>query len=622
MCGVFGTISLENKPINRRTLERMSESIRHRGPDGEGYWINNNVGIGHRRLAIIDLSENASQPMLSDNGRYILSYNGEVYNYLELKRQLQNFGFSFKSNSDTEVVLYSLIYWGAEALKKFNGMFAFALWDNEKKTLLIGRDRYGIKPIYYSLQDKDFYFASEQKAIISNKKFKRNLDIYCLYEYFSFQNIFTDNTFFKDIKLLNPGSFLKFDEYGKQLKTFKYWDYQFVEPKKKYSKKYYIEKLQSLFSNAVKRQVIGDVEIGTYLSGGIDSGSITALASNYLPNYLKTFTCGFDIGSASGIELSFDERKKSELIAAKYKTDHFQTVLKSGDMERSISNVVWHLEEPRVGQSYPNYYISSLVSKFVKVVLAGTGGDELFGGYPWRYNLNTYYHNLDDFIKKSYQVWQRLIPSAEMQSFFTPIQSEIKNLDSIEIFKNVFFQEKNNPVINQSDYINKILYFEAKTFLHGLLVVEDKLSMANSLETRVPFMDNDLVDFAMQCPINLKLSDMQESIHVNENNLLNKQFIKTNHGKKILREMLKKYLPPEIIESEKRGFSAPDASWFKGESINFVKDKLYNNNALIYDYLNKKQIKKMLNEHMSGKENKRLLIWSLLYFEEYLRKFL
>ena len=209
-----------------------------------------------------------------------------------------------------------------------------------------------------------------------------------------------------------------------------------------------------------------------------------------------------------------------------------------------------------------------------------------------------------------------------MKSLFLPIQDEIKHLDSYETFKNVFLQDKNNSIIDQKDYINKLLYFEAKTFLHGLFVVEDKLSMANSLETRVPFMDNDLVDFAMSCPLSLKLKKMNKKIQVNENNLLKKQFIKTNHGKKILREILKDKLPPEIVTMPKQGFSAPDASWFKGESIDFVKDKLYCNNALIYNYLDKIQIKKMLDEHLLGKENKRLLIWSLIYFEEYLDKFL
>ena len=622
MCGIAGIISLNKEPVKKNTLISMIDSIKHRGPDGEGYWTHNNVGIGHCRLSIVDLSKNANQPMIYDNNRYVLSYNGEIYNYLKLKNLLKKLGFIFKTNSDTEVVLYSLIHWGTDAIKKFNGMFAFAFWDDTKKRLLIGRDRYGIKPIYYSLQKKKFYFASEQKAIISNKIFKKNLNHHCIYEYFSFQNILTDNTFLKDIKLLDPGSYLTLDLNNENLQTFKYWDYQFKEPSTIKSKKYYVEKLESLFTSAVKKQLIGDVEIGTYLSGGLDSSFITALASNFMPNSLKTFTCGFDMSTASGVELSFDERQKAELIASKFKTDHFQTVLKSGDMERSISKVVWHLEEPRVGQSYPNYYISSLVSKFVKVILSGIGGDELFGGYPWRYNLNNNYNDLDDFIRKSYQLWQRLIPSSQMKSLFFPIIDKIKNLDSFETFKNVFLQDKNNIIKDQNDYINKILYFEAKTFLHGLFVVEDKLSMANSLETRVPFMDNDLVDFAMSCPLSLKLKHMNENIHVNENNLLKKKFIKTNHGKTILREILKDELPNEIVTMSKQGFSAPDASWFKGESIDFVRGKLYNNNASIYNYLDKLQVQKMLDKHMSGKENKRLLIWSLIYFEEYLDKFM
>ena len=266
---------------------------------------------------------------------------------------------------------------------------------------------------------------------------------------------------------------------------------------------------------AVNRQLVTDVELGSYLSGGMDSGTITSLVSQELP-YIKTFTCGFDLSSASGLELTFDERQKAEAMSALFKSEHYQMVLKSGDMERCLPKLSYHLEEPRVGQSYPNYYAAQLASKFVKVVLSGAGGDELFGGYPWRYYRAAVNNDFDHYIDQYYSFWQRLIPNDKMSSVFEPIWSEVKEVNTKEIFKSVFTDHK-NKLDRPEDYINHSLYFEAKTFLHGLFVVEDKISMSHSLETRVPFMDNELVDFAMKCPVSLKLNNLNKVLSFNEN---------------------------------------------------------------------------------------------------------
>jgi asparagine synthase (glutamine-hydrolysing) len=626
MCGITGYINCNGHPAELKTLQAMTEAIIHRGPDGHGHWCEKNIAIGHRRLAIIDLSPAGHQPMISADYRYILSYNGEVYNYKELRQELQEMGCWFRSQSDTEVILYALVLWGVKALDSFNGMFALALWDRKEQNLLLARDRYGIKPLYYAHFDSTFLFGSEQKAILAHPATRRELDKEALLEYFTFQNIFTDRTLLKNIKLLPAGHYgtlsLKQKQYDR-LQLTCYWDYHFCEPESKIDPHEYRQELDRLLCQAVKRQLVSDVEMGAYLSGGMDSGTITALAAKELP-YIKTFTCGFDLSSASGIELAFDERVKAEAMSAKFKTEHYEMVLKAGDMERCLSRLAWHIEEPRVGQSYPNFYTAQLASKFVKVVLSGTGGDELFGGYPWRYYRATVCTDFENYIDKYYIYWHRLIPNSTIKSLFAPIWNEVGNVWTKDIFRDVYCNHK-NKLEKPEDYINHSLYLEAKTFLHGLFIVEDKLSMAHGLETRVPFMDNDLVDFALRCPVTLKLNNLGEVIKLDENeigNKIQKYFQKTKDGKQILREVMANYIPPEITQAEKQGFSAPDASWFKGESIEFVKRILFNHQSRLYQLIDKETTHSLIKEHLDGKQNRRLLIWSLLNLESWLQNYL
>lgn len=623
MCGIAGLMNLDGAPVSPRVLQNMTDSIAHRGPDGEGHWIEGSLGLGHRRLSIIDLSPLGHQPMMSSDGRYVLSYNGEIYNFRELKVELEAKGYGFRSASDSEVLLTALQAWGPKALDRFNGMFAFALWDRQEKTLMLARDRYGIKPLYIGRVGARLAFASEQKAILTLPNFPRELNSEALYEYFTFQNIFSDNTLLKNITLVPAGHYCLIDLKGSStdLKFTQYWDYNFREPDQKVDRQEYIEELDRLFKQAVNRQLVSDVELGSYLSGGMDSGSITAIAAQSFPN-LKTFTCGFDLSSASGIELAFDERVRAEAMSAKFKTEHYEMVLKAGDMERCLPNLARHLEEPRVGQSYPNYYAAQLASKFVKVVMSGAGGDELFAGYPWRYYRAVKNDNFDHYIDKYYGFWQRLTTRDNRKNIFAPIASEVANVDPKEIFRNVFLNTK-IPLEKPEDYINHSLYFEAKTFLHGLFVVEDKLSMAHGLETRVPFMDNDLVDFAMQCPVELKLNNLTDVMHVDENEPGDKgakYFQRTADGKQILRDMMRRYIPDEITKAAKQGFSSPDASWFKGDSIDFVREHLLEPKSKIYDVLDYKATTDLVQEHLSGNQNRRLLIWSLLNVDEWMRQ--
>jgi asparagine synthase (glutamine-hydrolysing) len=622
MCGITGLINFDDREITPLVLQRMTDAISHRGPDGEGHWIEDNVGIGHRRLAIIDLSSAGQQPMISADHRFVLSYNGEVYNFLELRSELELLGYWFRSQTDTEVVLCALAEWGVKAFDRFNGMFALAFWDRKEKTLLLARDRYGIKPLYYAQFGQTFLFSSEQKAILTHPAAERKLDKEALLEYFTFQNIFTDRTLLQNIKLLPAGHYgvISLNSSApSHLQLTCYWDYHFREPEGQVDAREYREELDRLLRQAVNRQLVADVEMGSYLSGGMDSGTLTALAAQKLP-YIKTFTCGFDLSSASGIELGFDERVKAEAMSARFKTEHYEMVLKAGDMERCLPQLAWHIEEPRVGQSYPNYYAAQLASKFVKVVLSGAGGDELFGGYPWRYYRATVCNNFEHYIDQYYAYWQRLIPNTVIAQVFAPIWDEVKHIWTRDIFRDVFLtcdRELNRP----EDYINHSLYFEAKTFLHGLFVIEDKLSMAHGLETRVPFMDNDLVEFAMRCPVDLKLNKLSEVVRINENepgNKTQKYFQKTRDGKQILRDVMGRYIPDEITKAEKQGFSAPDASWFKGESIEFVKRKLLEEDGCIYDVMDRNTVQELIQEHLSGQNNRRLLIWSLLSLEDWM----
>jgi len=622
MCGIVGVFHLNGDPVSPAVLQAMTDSVSHRGPDGEGHFIDGPLGLGHRRLAVIDLSPAGQQPMATEDGRFIISYNGEVYNFRELRVELEALGHQFHSRTDSEVVLKSYAQWGEESLDRFNGMFAFAIWDKRRKELFLCRDRYGIKPLYYTLQNNTFVFGSEVKAVLANPVYGSEIDLEGLIEYFTFQNFFTDRTLFKGVKLLPAGTFMKVGASGPSAPV-QYWDYNFVEPKQPVDENQYLEELDRLFRQAVSRQLVSDVDVGAYLSGGMDSGSITAIAARQLP-YIKSFTCGFDLNSASGIELSYDERESAEYMSYLFKTEHYEMLLKAGDMERVLPRLAWHLEEPRVGQCYPNFYAAQLASKFVKVVLSGGGGDEMFGGYPWRYYRAVVNDDFEHYIDKYYVFWQRLIPNKTIKEVFKPIWSHVKHVWTRDIFRDVF-KNHNHNLERPEDYVNHSLYFEAKTFLHGLLVVEDKLSMAHSLETRVPFLDNDLVDFAMKVPVNLKLGNLTEVVRLNENEPGPKTvryFQKTRDGKLLLRKVMDRYIPAVITEREKQGFSAPDASWFKGESIDYIQRCLFRKHARIYEFLDRQAIQRLINKHLEGRENRRLLIWSLLNVEEWCNRFL
>ncbi len=620
MCGICGYYNLNGEPASQAVLRRMTNAIAHRGPDGEGNYTDRMAALGHRRLSILDLSDNGKQPMLSQGGNYVIVYNGELYNFKEIKNKLAAKGYVFQSQCDTEVVLNSYIEWGEHCLELFNGMFAFVIYDKVRREFFCARDRYGIKPFYYAVVNHTFLFGSEQKAVYEHPLFYHKLDLEAVAEYFTFQNILTDKTFEKDIKILEPGCFFHIGMDSPQIIIKRYWDFNFREYAEYSTEEEYAQALDDLLRQAVNRQLVSDTEIGSFLSGGMDSGTITCIASKSFP-HMKTFTCGYDMSRAVGNELGFDERNKSEIMAHAFSTEHYEMILQPEDIERILPQVSYHNEEPRVGQSYTNYYISKLASKFVKVCFSGTGGDELFGGYPWRYYRGMNASDFDEFVDGYYQFWQRLIPTDVLHRAFSPVYQQIKDVDAKEIFKGVFKRhecEIKTPV----DYINQSLYFEAKTFLYGMLMIEDKLTMAHGLESRVPLLDNDLVDFAMRMPVKYKLSNLQKTIRMNENNQgLKKQdyFLKTNDGKSILRKTMEKYIPKEIDRAAKQGFSAPDATWFRDESIGFVKNVIYDDRSRLWEYMDKNVVRSLVDEHLNGTANRRLLIWGLLNFNQLLK---
>ena len=624
MCGIAGVLDTSGAPVSVAALQRMTDCVAHRGPDGEGHYAFGPMGLGHRRLAIIDLSEAAHEPMANEDGSVVLIFNGEIFNFQELRLELQALGHRFQSQTDAEVVVHGYEVWGDDVLRHLNGMFGLALFDRPKRRLLLARDKYGIKPIYWAFTAGKLLFGSEIKSLLAHGDLPRDISYPALNEYFSFQNIFSDLTLFDGVRLLPPASTLTIEATpGAQPAIRRWWDYPFGQEPLRLSEEEAAEELHRLFVQAVVRQTISDVPVGSYLSGGMDSGSITAIAGRHLPR-LRTFTGGFDMSSASGLELGFDERRAAEMLAARFRTEHYEVVLHAGDMEEVLPELIWHLEDLRVGQSYPNYYVARLAGKFVKVVLSGAGGDELFGGYPWRYYRGIAATDREDYFQRYYGFWQRLVSDDDKPRLFNDdVQRRIGSLSSFDVFRDVFAGYR-GPIESRDDYVNASLYFELKTFLHGLLVVEDKLSMAHSLETRVPFLDDDLVDFAVRLPPTHKVRNL-DGVHAVDENVAGKRVAYdrvTSDGKIALRRAMERIIPPEVTERAKQGFSAPDASWFRGESIDYINRLLGNPRAMVYEFLEPAFVKNVLEEHTSGRQNRRLLIWSLLSFEWWCRTFL
>jgi asparagine synthase (glutamine-hydrolysing) len=624
MCGITGVFNLNGEPFGLSALKKMSDALAHRGPDGDGYFVKENIALAHRRLSIIDLTSRGNQPMTSKNSNWVVVFNGCIYNFLELKLELKALGHEFISNTDTEVIVEGLAAFGPYFFERLDGMFAIGAWNSKEKTIYLSRDRYGIKPLYYWFTGKTLVFASEIKAIIQHPEFKVKLNYSALNEYFTFQNMFTFQTLFDGVWMLPPANTVKVNENSTYVKHYSWWDYDFSKSDKNLSFEDAKSETERLFRNAVTRQMVADVPVGSYLSGGMDSGSITALASNQIKR-LATFTCGFDMSEVTGVEANYDERRDAELMANYFKTEHYEQVLNAGDIRWSLPRVVYHLEDLRVGMSYPNYYISRLASKFVKVCLQGTGGDELFGGYPWRYYRIFKSVSKNEFFDQYYNFWQRLVPDENRISLFTTDVKKRVNLEeSRTIFERVFTFNSSLNYNSPEDHINNSLYFEAKTFLPGLLLVGDKLSMANGIEERFPFLDNELVEFAQKIPVKYKLGNLEKMLKIDENDFRNKRklYQEFDDGKNVLRKAMMSFLPEQVANRKKQGFSAPDASWYRGENAAYIKELLLDNKTVSSEFISQDFMKKIINEHINERMNHRLLIWSFMNFEWWCRLFL
>ena len=625
MCGIAGIFNFNKQPIAHETIKAMTDAIAHRGPDGEGVFVDEYAGLGHRRLAILDVSSRGAQPMASRNGDWVIVFNGCIYNFKALKLELQSKGHEFLSTSDTEVITEGLSEYGPSFFERMDGMFAIGAWHKSSRTLWLSRDRFGVKPLYYWHNGETLLFSSEIKAFMKHPSFKVEVNLDALNEYFTFQNVFSTNTLFKGVTMLPPANTIKINlETGTDFRHHSWWDHDFSNPDESLTAEEAKLETERLLSNSVAKQMVSDVPVGSYLSGGMDSGSLSVLASKHVKR-LYTFTAGFEMSEVHGNEVGFDERLDAELTANFIKSEHYEQVLNAGDIRWSLPRVVWHLEDLRVGMSYPNYYISRLAGKFVKVCLQGTGGDELYGGYPWRYYR--VFQSLDqkEFFNNYYGFWQRLVKDEDKINLFQPgVYAKMKIEEPRNVFERVFTFNKNLKYNTPEEHIQNSLYFEMKTFLPGLLLVGDKLSMANGLEERFPFLDNELVAFAQKIPVKYKLANLENMKRLDENTAGNKKniFQQYNDGKNVLREAMSDILPARIINRKKQGFSAPDESWYRGENAQYVKDLLLGDNIASAEFINPDYVRQIIDEHCNKHINHRLLLWSFMCFEWWCKLFL
>ena len=625
MCGIAGIIrkNQSSKPIDIESLEIMSKLLEHRGPDSQGIHIDQNrkYGLAHRRLSIVDLSSSGNQPMKCPSGNWIV-YNGELYNYKEIASRL---GLKIlHSKSDTQVILAAYAKWGKDCVRKFRGMFAFTIWDEKEQYFFCARDHFGIKPFYYYESKNSFYFASEPKAIIpflKNKEINRK----ALKDYLVFQLYLSNKTLFQGIIELPPAHTMIIK--NGEIIIDRYWNLEFKigEPQ---TPKYFEENIQDLLEKSVQRHLIGDVPIGAYVSGGLDSSSIAAIAKM---NLSESEFLGFT-GKFSKYGRSFDESHYAQLVADQNDFTLLSCDITSSDFIDHIQDVIYHLDSPIAGPgSFSQFMISKFASKHRKVVLGGQGGDEIFGGYirylvayfeqcikaaingtanngnfvvtyesiiPNLIQLNQYKPMLKSFWKEGlfddmYERYFRLVNRAP--SLDNEINWDFMNDYSAKNeYKKVFFG--NN--INEGSYFDLMTNFDFKTLLPALLQVEDRMSMAHGLESRVPLLDVELVEFSSTIPADIKF--------------------KNGNPKHIFKKALNKYLPQEIIHrKDKMGFPTPINQWFKDDLRTFVFDTFNSSKAKQRDYINGNKIVDQIDkEGLYGRK-----VWGLLSLELWHQKF-
>jgi asparagine synthase (glutamine-hydrolysing) len=582
MCGIAGFLG-DAPP--RNFLENANLIQCNRGPDGRGIKQFDFGGLAHTRLALFDLSEFGSQPQ--SNGALHISFNGEIYNWKEIKAELSAKGEVFSSNSDTEVLLKSIVIEGLEStLKKIRGIFAFALYDDVAQEMILVRDRFGTKPIYFSFINGTLLFASTISAL----QIKLDIDTESLHEYLTLQNTIPPRTLYKNISTLPAGKILKFRREHAQPVIVE-WSNLKAKDIIQISLEEAITKLDGLLTQSVERNLRADVPVGTFLSGGIDSGLINIIASN-LQADTNSYTIGFNEPLAT---LNYaDETELAKKLANELGIRNFSYRLSENDMWESMTSIAKALEEPKVGQSYPNFFAAKIAVTKNKAVMAGTGGDEFFGGYTWRYAAAKDFNNSNkrNQINELVKLWHRLVPSENL--------ARITGLDLNEHEEKI--AQKIEAILeeNQSGSdlytVRDLMYFDTRIFLPGLLQVEDKISMSMGLEVRVPFLDQDVVDFSLTLPENL---------------LIDRKGPNDTKGKIVLRELMNKY-QKGASSRKKQGFTGPDEIWFTNpkQVSRFINEK-----SNIWNYINRENTLLELEQHYLGKSNRRLLIWSLIQLE-------
>lgn len=608
MCGIAGVLALSAAEVELRALcERMVGAVGHRGPDGTGIAVRPSLAFGHARLAIVDLSEAASQPMASGSGRCLITYNGEIYNHKELRRELHAQGRQFRTTSDTEVLLAAYETWGENFVERLNGIFVFALYDQPRRRVLIARDRMGIKPLYWQRHGSTISFGSEIKAVAVTGTKALEVDQLGLLEFLAFQNNLGRRTLFDGIELFPAGHIVTIELGDLSVRERRYWAAQFRPSGE--SRAQTQERLDVALRGAVERQMDADVEVNAFLSGGIDSCAIAALAARSAGR-IKTFTCGFGVQDVTEGERQFDERRLAETVAASLASEHYETVLNADDFLARMHDWAWHAEEPRVGSSFPNFCISGLASRFTKVCMSGTGGDEMFAGYPWRYQSAWQSPDWDSFIDGYHDFWHRMMSPQECQALAAPLRPQ--QFDSRAVFRERMEDARARVSGSSRPEADAALIFEAETFLQGLLIVEDKASMAHGLEVRVPLLDNEVIDVALATPIEFKLAMAEGSAFGAYGSKGVNAMPSFTNGKKILRDVMTAYVPPEVSGGRKQGFSPPFETWFRKGMYGWLDGEVFGRNSKLADYLDMKVARSIWDEHAHGGQNHRLFVWGML----------
>lgn len=618
MCGIAGFTQFTGAMGNKETLKKMGDSIYHRGPDAGGEYLDDYVGLAHRRLSIIDLSDAGIQPMFSHDKKYVIVFNGEIYNYQALRAQLSAAGYPFKTHTDTEVILALYATDGEKMLDKLNGMFAFALWDTTSKRLLIARDRIGKKPLYYLKTDTQFAFASEIKALLTLPDVSRDVRLDAVYDFFAYQYVPDPKTIFTDIHKLPPGHFMWVSEQGVQIEQ--YWDVSFKHTTNK-SEKELKDELYALATQCTVDRMVSDVPLGAFLSGGIDSSGVVAMMALNSETPVKTCSIGFD-------EEKFNETEFAQIVAKQYKTEHHEFMVHQ-NVQDNLEKIVSYFDEPFADPSLvPTYFVSELARSQVTVAIAGDGGDEVFAGYE-KYTTDDIENKLRSKFptvlrKKLFPKLANLLAKSEHpllrkgKSLLTSLSLEpgmgfyvtnsmiddrlwqrlatTDTKDKLGAYHPSEVTLENYNKADGEDHLSKILYTDMKTYLPGgILVKVDRMSMANSLEVRAPLLDKDVIEFSATLPSNLKF----------------------NNGEKkyILKEAFKDVLPDDILYRKKMGFSVPLATWLRHEIKDLSEEYLFSKAQGIQQYFDMTVVKELWQQHQAEKADHSTVLWSMLMFQ-------